>query len=160
MKISISVSGDIFSELNDLLIYLLVLILIGLPRWCSDKSSYQWRCGFEPWVREIPWSIKWQPAPVFLPGKHHGKRNLAGNSPWSRIESDMTERLSTHTHTHTHTHSAAHLESTSTGSALDSMLFCYFSYNCPHVYKAMLAPVMKLVIVHVSVHLLPLISRQ
>ena len=25
------------------------------------------RPGFDPWVRKIPWSKKWQPAPVFLP---------------------------------------------------------------------------------------------
>ena len=25
---------------------------------------------------------KWQPTPVFLPGKVHGQRNLAGCSPW------------------------------------------------------------------------------
>ena len=25
--------------------------------------------GFDPWVRKIPWSWKWQPTPVFLPGK-------------------------------------------------------------------------------------------
>ena len=49
-------------------------------------------------VRESPWSGKWQPAPVFLPGKLHGKRNPAGYSPWGHIKSDMTERLSTHTH--------------------------------------------------------------
>ena len=23
--------------------------------------------GFDPWVRKIPWSRKWQPTPVFLP---------------------------------------------------------------------------------------------
>ena len=26
------------------------------------------RCGFEPWVRKIPWKRKRQPTPVFLPG--------------------------------------------------------------------------------------------
>ena len=26
-----------------------------------------------PWVREIPWRRKWQPTPVFLPGKSHGR---------------------------------------------------------------------------------------
>ena len=36
-------------------------------------------------------------------GKVHGQRSLAGYSPWSCKESDMTESLSTHTHTHTHT---------------------------------------------------------
>ena len=25
---------------------------------------------------------KWHPAPVFLPGKSHGQRSLAGYSPW------------------------------------------------------------------------------
>ena len=25
---------------------------------------------------------KWQPTPVFLPGKVHGQRNLVGCSPW------------------------------------------------------------------------------
>ena len=25
-----------------------------------------------PWVRKIPWRRKWQPTPVFLPGKSHG----------------------------------------------------------------------------------------
>ena len=32
---------------------------------------------------------------VYLPGKFQGQRSLAGYSPWSRKESDTTERLST-----------------------------------------------------------------
>ena len=32
---------------------------------------------------------------VFLPGKFHGQRSLAGYSPWGRKESDMTEWPST-----------------------------------------------------------------
>ena len=45
---------------------------------------------FSPWVRKISWRRKWQPTPVFLPGKSHGQRSLAGYSP--RVtESDMTE---------------------------------------------------------------------
>ena len=31
--------------------------------------------------------------PVFLPGKSHGQRSLAGYSPWGHQESDATERL-------------------------------------------------------------------
>ena len=27
------------------------------------------RCGFNPWVRKIPWRTVWQPTPVFLPGE-------------------------------------------------------------------------------------------
>ena len=30
---------------------------------------------------------------VFLPGEIHGQRSLAGYSPWSLRESDMTEQL-------------------------------------------------------------------
>ena len=33
----------------------------------------------------------WQPIPVFLPGKSHGRRSIVGYSPWSRKESDTTE---------------------------------------------------------------------
>ena len=31
---------------------------------------------------KIPWRRKWQPTPVFLPGKSHGQRGLVGYSPW------------------------------------------------------------------------------
>ena len=51
------------------------------------------RCGFTPWVRKIPWSKKWQPSPVFLPGKFHGQRSLSGCSPWGCKELDMTGQL-------------------------------------------------------------------
>ena len=37
--------------------------------------------GFNLWARKIPWSRKWQPAAVFLPGKFHGQRSLVGCSP-------------------------------------------------------------------------------
>ena len=36
------------------------------------------------WVGKILWIRKWQPTPVFLPGKSHGQRSLAGFSPWGR----------------------------------------------------------------------------
>ena len=41
---------------------------------------------------EDPLSRKWQPAPVFLPGKLHLQRNLVGYSPWSDNESSMIEQ--------------------------------------------------------------------
>jgi len=37
-------------------------------------------CGFNPWVGKILWKRKWQPTPVFLPGKSHGQRSLTGYS--------------------------------------------------------------------------------
>ena len=48
------------------------------------------RCGFDPWVRKIPWRRAWQPTPV-LPGESYGQRSLAGYSPQSRKELDTTE---------------------------------------------------------------------
>ena len=52
------------------------------------------RHGFNPWVRKIPWRRKWQPTPIYLPGKSHGQRSLVGYSPWGSKESDTTEWLS------------------------------------------------------------------
>ena len=49
------------------------------------------RSGLDPCVGKIPWSRKWQPAPVFLPGKAHGQRGRAGYNPWGHRESNMTE---------------------------------------------------------------------
>ena len=36
---------------------------------------------FDLWIAKIPWRRKWQPTPVFLPGKSHGQRSLVGYSP-------------------------------------------------------------------------------
>ena len=51
------------------------------------------RCEFHPWVRKISWSRKWQPTPIFLPGKFYGRRSLAGYSPWGFKELDATEHI-------------------------------------------------------------------
>ena len=57
--------------------------MIRLPWWFSGKESACQcrRHGFDLWVRKI-WRRKWQSTPVFLPGKSHGQRILAGYSPW------------------------------------------------------------------------------
>ena len=57
----------------------------GLPWWLTGKES-TYKCrrhGFDPWSGKIPWCRKWQPIPVFLPGKSQGQRSLAGFRPWS-----------------------------------------------------------------------------
>ena len=43
----------------------------GLHRWLSGKepTCQCRRSRFHSWVRKIPWRRKWQPTPVFLPGK-------------------------------------------------------------------------------------------
>ena len=66
-----------------------------LPWWYSGKeSTYQCRrLGFNPWVGKITWRRKWQPAPVFLPGKAHGQRSLAGYSLWGcRVRHDLATK--------------------------------------------------------------------
>ena len=42
-------------------------------------------------LRRFPWSRKWQPIPVFLPGEFHGQRSLAGYSPWGHKEPDTID---------------------------------------------------------------------
>ena len=73
----------------------------GLPRWRSGKeSTCQYRrckrCRFNSWVGKIPWNRKWQPAPVFLPGKF----------PWTgepgRLQSMGLKELDTTDHVCTH----------------------------------------------------------
>ena len=70
--------------------------LKGFPGGASGKEPAcqcrrHKRCRFDPRVRKIPWRKKWQPSPVFFPGKFHGQRSLVGYGPWGRKESDMTE---------------------------------------------------------------------
>ena len=71
--------------------------------WLIDRTAIEWpsgkesichyrRCRFNPWVKKIPWRRKWQPTPVFLPGKSNGQRSW-----WSTVhgvaELDKTEWL-------------------------------------------------------------------
>ena len=46
----------------------------------------------EPWVGKIFQRRKWQPTPVFLPGKPHGQKSQAGYSAQDRKESDPVWR--------------------------------------------------------------------
>ena len=75
--------------------------IMGFPSGADGKESTcqgrrHRRHGFDPWVGKSPWSRKWQPTPVLLPGKFHGQRSLARatvtESQGHRItESDTTE---------------------------------------------------------------------
>ena len=63
-----------------------------IKKYIRTKAKVR-RCGFNPWVGKIPWRREWQCTPVFLPGESHGQRGLAGYSPLSHKESDVTKRL-------------------------------------------------------------------
>ena len=58
-----------------------------------EKIYTLWFQIFEFFVscQYIFWRRQWQPTPVFLPGKSHGRKRLVGCSPWGRTESDTTE---------------------------------------------------------------------
>ena len=77
---------------------------LGLARCSGKESACQCRRHrrhrFDPRVGKIPWRRKWQPTPVFLPGKSHGQRSLVGYSPRGHKESSVAER--THTYARTH----------------------------------------------------------
>ena len=67
----------------------------GLPRlvqWYRIHLSMKEMQG--TWVRSLgrtPWSRQWQLTLVFLPGKFHVQRSLAGYGSWGHKESGMTE---------------------------------------------------------------------
>ena len=77
---------------------------MGFPGVANGKkSACQYRKHkrhrFDTWVGKIPWSRKWQPTLVFLPGKSHGQRSLVDTVhgvvwSWTRLK-----RLSRHAHT-------------------------------------------------------------
>ena len=80
--------------------YVVHVLYLVASQWLSGKKSICQcrRHGFNPWEWKITWRRKWQPTRVFLPGKFHGQRSLAGFSPKRCKESDTTEQLSMHTH--------------------------------------------------------------
>ena len=76
-------------------------------KWCVGVSSCSWIHRCFPGGSDDKASVcntgdlgstpglgrrKWQPTPVFLPGKSHGQWSLVGYLPRGRKELDMTER--------------------------------------------------------------------
>ena len=86
--------------------FLETYILGGNPRWLSGKEStcqYR-RCrrrGFDLWVRKIRWRRKWQPTPVFLPGKFPWTEEPGGlqsiGFQWVRHDCMTKQHISTFT---------------------------------------------------------------
>ena len=66
------------------------LTLMGTFQVVQRAKQSTYKCKFDPWVRKILWRRKWQPTPVFLPGKSHGRRRLEGCSPWGCKKLDIT----------------------------------------------------------------------
>ena len=62
---------------------LVAQLVKNLPVMQEARFSFQ--------VGKMPWRSEKQSTPVFLPRESHGQRSLAGYSPYSHTESDMTE---------------------------------------------------------------------
>ena len=83
------------NQSDNILNMLIFLIFLAILKWYNKavfpsssvvKSGYKSDCQcrrheFSPWAGTIPWRRKWQPVPVFLPGKFYGQRSLVGYSP-------------------------------------------------------------------------------
>ena len=65
-----------------------------LEGWLSGKES-TWRCGFHPWREKIPCRMRWQPTPVFLPGKSRRQRSLEGLVPGVTKSQAQLKQLTT-----------------------------------------------------------------
>ena len=74
LQSSVSCQGTIETEIR---------VPWGFPSGSMVKNQPAMQeMQFNPWIGKIPWRMKWQSSPVFLPGKSHGQRNLVGCSPW------------------------------------------------------------------------------
>ena len=58
----------------------IIYFMFKLPWWFNDEelACQCRRCGFNPWVRTVPWKREWQPTPGFLPGESHGQKEPGG----------------------------------------------------------------------------------
>ena len=86
--------------------FILFLWRYRLSWWLSGKESacQRRKCAFSPWVGKIIWRRIWQPTPVFLPGKPHGQRSLAGYSLWrhKRVRHDLVTQQQQYIYMYTH----------------------------------------------------------
>ena len=69
-------SGNIYTRemINTKIVDFILLCSLGAQPYrlhlqCRSHEKH----GFDSWIGNIPWRRKWQPAPVFLPGKFHGQ---------------------------------------------------------------------------------------
>ena len=66
-------------------------IILGIMRRVYNREGFPdgsvaKKCGFSPWVGKILWRRRWQPTPVFLPGKSHGQRSLASSMGFMELQ--------------------------------------------------------------------------
>ena len=95
-SVSLSKAGEtVLPEPNLLVFYrsLTQLLWWLLGKESNCKAGDTGDLGSIPVLGKIFWKRKWQPTPVFLPGKSQGQRSLTGYSPWGHKELDTPEQL-------------------------------------------------------------------
>ena len=87
---------QVYNELSDSQFLKIILHLWGFLEGFSGKESVSHCriCVLDPWVGKIPWKKKWQPTPVFLPGKSLGQMSPVGYSLWGckRVRHDLVTK--------------------------------------------------------------------
>ena len=73
-----------------LVFFPLTLVVLVVKNPFANAGDIK-RCSFHFWVKKIPFRRKCNP-PVFLPGKSHRQRDLAGYRPWGsqKVEYDWS----------------------------------------------------------------------
>ena len=79
-------------------IFVLIINIMGFPGGTSGKEPFcqcrrhkRWR--LDPWFGKIPWRRKWQPTPIFLPGRIPWTEKHKVAKSWTWLK-----QLSTHIH--------------------------------------------------------------
>ena len=106
------ITWDIVSSQIICFVCAYVCIWVGFPGGTVVKNKKihlpMQETWVNPWFRKILWRRKWQPTPVFLPGKSHGRRSLAGYSPQDCEDSDTNNE---HACAHIHMRARAYTQS-------------------------------------------------
>ena len=111
-------------------------VALGVKNLSANEGDIR-DAGLVPGSGRSPWRRKWQPTPVFLPGKCHGHRRLAGYSLQGHKELYMTEATQ-----HAHTHSLKRKRSVGFLSLCPGLKVPYsclhpgFWYLGPQVFRA------------------------
>ena len=95
-KGNIGVGRAVFPPTDHKAPFSLVLALAATTKYISANFIYATttlNTDFGHITYTIYWRRQWQPTPVLLPGKAHGRRRLVGCNSWGRWESDTTEQL-------------------------------------------------------------------
>ena len=98
-KGNIGVGRAVFPPTDHKAPFSLVLALAATTKYISANfisATTTLNTNFGHITYTIYWRRQWQPTPVLLPGKAHGRRRLVGCNSWGRWESDTTEQLHFH----------------------------------------------------------------